>query len=135
MGLSQMQRLDSFVEGRHQVATRYNELLSPLPLVTPWQHADSYSAYHLYVIRLKLDEVQRTQRQVYEAIYAAGVLVNLHYIPVYLQPYYAKMDFGRGYCPQAERYYSEAISIPLYPGLTQAQQDRVVAVISEAIGA
>jgi dTDP-4-amino-4,6-dideoxygalactose transaminase len=82
-----------------------------------------------------LDEVQRTQRQVYEAIYSAGVLVNLHYIPVYLQPYYAEMGFGRGYCPQAERYYSEAISIPLYPGLTQVQQDRVVAVISEAIGA
>ena len=135
LGLSQMQRIDSFVEGRHQVATRYNELLSPLPLVTPWQHADSYSAYHLYVIRLKLDEVQRTQRQIYEAIYSAGVLVNIHYIPVYLQPYYAEMGFGRGYCPQAERYYSEAISIPLYPGLTQVQQGRVVAVISEAIGA
>ena len=135
LGLSQMQRLNSFVEGRHQVAARYNELLSQLPLVTPWQHPDSYSAYHLYIIRLKLDEIQRTQRQVYEAIYAAGVLVNIHYIPVYLQPYYAKMDFSRGYCPQAERYYSEAISIPLYPGLTEAQQDRVVAVINEAISA
>jgi len=133
LGLSQLQRLDDFVAGRHVVAERYNALLSPLSLVTPWQHTDSYSAYHLYVIRLKLDEIKRTQRQVYEAMYAAGVLVNLHYIPVYLQPYYQQMDFRPGYCPQAEKYYAEAVSIPMYPGLTEAQQDRVVAVILEAI--
>jgi dTDP-4-amino-4,6-dideoxygalactose transaminase len=82
-----------------------------------------------------LDEINKTQRQVYGALHAAEILVNLHYIPVYRQPYYERMGFSVGHCPQAEQYYSEAISIPLYPGLTAAQQDQVVAVIREAIGA
>lgn len=135
LGISQMQRLDEFVSRRHAIAGRYDQLLSTLPLLTPWQHADSYSGYHLYVIRLKLQEINKTQRQVYEALHASGIIVNLHYIPVYRQPYYEKMGFSVGYCPQAEQYYSEAISIPLYPGLTPGQQDRVVAAIREAIDA
>ena len=135
LGLSQMQRLDEFVTQRHAVAKRYDHLLSVLPVLIPWQHAESYSGYHLYVIRLKLDEINKTQHQVSAALRAAEILVNLHYIPVYRQPYYEQMGFSVGYCPQAEQYYSEAISIPLYPGLTAAQQDRVVAVMREAIGA
>lgn len=135
LGLSQMQRLDAFVTQRHAIAKRYDQLLSALPVLTPWQHTDSYSGYHLYVIRLKLDEINKTQRQVYGALHAAEILVNLHYIPVYRQPYYEQMGFSVGHCPQAEQYYSEAISIPLYPGLTAAQQDKVVAVIRNAIGA
>jgi UDP-4-amino-4,6-dideoxy-N-acetyl-beta-L-altrosamine transaminase len=135
LGLSQMQRLDEFVIRRQAIAKRYDQLLSALPVVVPWQHLDSYSSYHLYVIRLKLDKINKTQRQVYEAIYSAGILVNLHYIPVYRQPYYERMGFSAGYCPEAEQYYSESLSIPLYPGLTEAQQDKVVMVIGEAIGA
>jgi UDP-4-amino-4,6-dideoxy-N-acetyl-beta-L-altrosamine transaminase len=135
LGLSQMQRLDEFVTQRHAVAKRYDHLLSVLPVLIPWQHAESYSGYHLYVIRLKLDEINKTQHQVYDALRAAEILVNLHYIPVYRQPYYEQMGFCIGYCPQAEQYYSEVISIPLYPGLTAAQQDRVVAVMREAVGA
>jgi len=134
LGLSQMQRLDVFVTHRHAIAKRYDQLLSALPVLTPWQQADSYSGFHLYVIRLKLDEINKTQHQVYDALRAAEILVNLNYIPVYRQPYYEKMGFGIGYCTQAEQYYSEAISIPLYPGLTELQQDRVVAKIREAIG-
>jgi dTDP-4-amino-4,6-dideoxygalactose transaminase len=135
LGLSQMQRLDVFVTQRHAIAERYDQLLSTLPVLTPWQQADSYSGYHLYVIRLKLNEINKTQRQVYDALRAAEILVNLHYIPVYRQPYYEQMGFSAGYCPQAEQYYSEVITIPLYPGLTAVLQDRVVAVIREAIGA
>jgi UDP-4-amino-4,6-dideoxy-N-acetyl-beta-L-altrosamine transaminase len=135
LGLSQLKRLDDFVAERHSLAENYDELLSGLPVVTPHQSADCYSAYHLYVIRLKLNEMKRSHREVYESICAAGVLVNLHYIPVYLQPYYQKMGFRRGYCPEAEAYYAEAISIPLYPGLTEAQQARVVDVITEAVSA
>jgi UDP-4-amino-4,6-dideoxy-N-acetyl-beta-L-altrosamine transaminase len=133
LGLSQMQRLDAFVTKRHVLAKRYDQLLSTLPILTPWQHADSYSGYHLYVIRLKLSEINKTQRQVFDALHAAEILVNLHYIPVYRQPYYEQMGFSVGHCPQAEQYYSEAISIPLYPGLTDAQQVHVVAVIREAV--
>lgn len=135
LGLSQMQRLNEFVSQRHTIAKRYDQLLSTLPVLTPWQQADSYSGYHLYVIRLKLNEIKKTQRQIYDAFHAAEIFVNLHYIPVYRQPFYELMGFRFGYCPEAEHYYSEAISIPLYPGLTAAQQDQVVAVLREAVGA
>ena len=126
LGLSQMQRLDTFVTQRHIIARRYDQLLADLPVLIPWQHADNYSGYHLYVIRLKLDLINKTQRQIHAALLKNGVNVNLHYIPVYRQPYYAKMGFNVGYCPQAERYYSEVISIPMYPGLTEVQQLDVV---------
>ena len=132
LGLSQMQRLDEFVTKRHAIAQRYDEWLANMPVVTPWQHADGYSSFHLYVIRLKLGETEKTHRQVYEELRAAGILINLHYIPVYRQPYYEQMGFKDGYCTQAEKYYSEVISIPMYPGLTEAQQDRVVASLRAA---
>ncbi len=135
LGLSQLQRLDEFVAKRQTIAKRYDELLANMPIVTPWQHPDSYSSYHLYLIRLKLGEISKTHRQVYEAMHAAGILVNLHYIPVYRQPYYEQMGFRAGYCQQAERYYAEALSLPMYPGLTEALQDSVVAALGSAVGA
>ena len=133
LGLSQMQRLNEFISKRHTIAAQYDQMLSILPVVTPWQHPDSYSSYHLYIIRLKLDEIKKTHRQVYEALRAAGILVNLHYIPVYRQPYYEMMGFKLGYCAQAELFYSEVISIPMYPGFTDEQQNYVVAEIEKAI--
>lgn len=133
LGLSQMKRLDEFVSKRYSIALRYDHLLADMPVVTPWQHADSYSSFHLYPIRLKLADIKKTHRQVYEEMRAAGILVNLHYIPVYLQPYYEKKGFQAGYCPEAERYFSEVISIPMYPCLSDAQQNRVVASLQEAV--
>jgi len=133
LGLSQMQRLEEFVAKRHFLAKRYDNMLSDMPVLTPWQHSNGYSSYHLYIIRLKLDEIKKTHRQVYEALRAAGILVNLHYIPVYRQPYYEMMGFKLGYCAQAELFYSEAISLPMYPGLTEDQQDYVVTEIEKAI--
>jgi len=133
LGISQMHRLDEFVILRHTLARRYNQMLSALPVVQPWQHPDGYTSYHLYVIRLKLDEISKTQREVYEMLRAAGVLVNLHYIPVYRQPYYEQMGFSAGYCAEAEQYYSEAISLPMYPGLTEQQQDYVVSVLENVL--
>jgi UDP-4-amino-4,6-dideoxy-N-acetyl-beta-L-altrosamine transaminase len=134
LGLSQMRRLDEFVTQRHVIAKRYNQLLADLPVNTPWQHEDSYSGLHLYVIRLKLAEMGKTHRQVFEAMRALGIGVNLHYIPVYHQPYYENLGFKTGYCLEAEQYYAEAISLPMYPGLTEAQQDLVVTALHEAIG-
>ena len=133
LGLSQMRRLNEFVTQRQAIAKRYDHFLSVLPVLTPWQHAESYSSYHLYVIRLKLDEINKTQHQVYGALRAAEILVNLHYIPVYRQPYYEQMGFSAGHCPQAENYYSEVISIPMYSGLTEAQQGRVVHALMKAL--
>ena len=126
LGASQMSRLDEFVARRHALAARYDELLAGFPLITPWQHADSYSGLHLYVIRLKLGEIGKTHRQVFEALRTEGVGVNLHYIPVYRQPYYEALRFKVGHCPEAEQYYAEAISLPLYPGLSEAMQDKVI---------
>ena len=134
LGMSQMRRLDEFVTKRHIIAKRYDQQLSTLPLLTPWQHEAGYSSYHLYVIRLQLDEINKTQHQVYDELSARKLGINLHYIPVYRQPYYEKMGFKAGYCPQAEQYYSEAISIPLYPTMSEAQQDKVVSIIRETIG-
>lgn len=126
LGASQMTRLDEFVEKRHLIAERYNNILVGLPLRTPWQHPDGYSSYHLYPIRLNLDEVEKTQRQVYDALHAAGIQANLHYIPVYRQPYYESMGFKAGYCPEAERYHKTTISLPMYPALSEIEQDYVI---------
>jgi UDP-4-amino-4,6-dideoxy-N-acetyl-beta-L-altrosamine transaminase len=133
LGLSQMQRLDEFVTKRHAIAKRYDQLLTDMPVVTPWQNLDSYSGFHLYVIRLKLGEISRTHRQVFEALRAAGIGVNLHYIPVYRQPHYENLGFKVGHSPKAEQYYAEAISLPMYPGLAEVQQDKVVAALRQAI--
>ena len=134
LGLSQMQRLDEFVIKRHIIAERYTQILSDLPVITPWQHPDCYSSYHLYVIRLKLAVINKTHREVYEALREAGILVNLHYIPVYRQPYYEEMGFRIGYCLQAEKYYSDAISIPMYSGLTNIDVNKISKILFKVIG-
>ena len=133
LGLSQFKRLDAFVEGRHAIAQRYDRDLSNFPLKTPWQHADSYSSYHLYPIRLSLNCITKTQREVYDYLRTNGILVNLHYIPVYLQPFYQAMGFKAGYCPEAENFYHECISIPMYPLMTDEMQNRVVTSLKRAI--
>lgn len=133
LGVSQMTRLTRYVRRRHEIAGRYNRLLADLPVTLPWQHPDSYSAYHLYVIRLQLENMRATHLQVFEHFRARDIMVNLHYIPVHTQPYYEKMGFRPGDYPEAERYYREAISIPMHPKLTDAEQDFVVEVLREAV--
>jgi UDP-4-amino-4,6-dideoxy-N-acetyl-beta-L-altrosamine transaminase len=133
LGLSQMQRLDAFVAQRHALAQRYDELLAELPLVLPWQHPDSHSGLHLYVIRLCLDRIHKTHRDAFEGLRAQGIGVNVHYIPVHTQPYYAQMGFAVGDYPQAEQYYAQAISLPMFQDLTHAQQDHVVAALRQAL--
>jgi len=133
LGLSQMQRLDKYVAKRHALAARYDELLKDLPVTTPWQHADSYSGLHLYVIRLQLDVIKASHREVFESLRTTGIGVNLHYIPVYRQPYYARLGFKPSDFPQAEHYYAEAISLPMYPGLTETEQAQVVAAFKEVL--
>lgn len=133
LGVSQMERLEAYVGRRHEIADRYRLLLGDLPITLPWQHPDSYSAYHLYVIRLQLDNMAATHRQVFEHMRAHDIMVNLHYIPVHTQPYYQEMGFREGDYPEAEQYYREAISIPMHPSLTDAEQDLVVEVLREAI--
>ncbi|MBT9547224.1 MAG: UDP-4-amino-4,6-dideoxy-N-acetyl-beta-L-altrosamine transaminase [Candidatus Sericytochromatia bacterium] len=132
LGLSQMTRLETFIKQRHFLASRYDQLLATLPVITPWQHPDSYSGLHLYVIRLKLAEIQRTRLEIFNYLRSAEIGVNIHYIPIYRQAYYAQMGFQASDFPESEKYYAETLTLPLYPTLTEADQDRVVQVLKEA---
>lgn len=133
LGVSQIKRLDSYVKRRHEIAEFYNVQLADMPLLLPWQHPDSYSAYHLYVIRVKLDQVKASHLQIFEALRAKDIMVNLHYIPVHTQPFYQEMGFRAGDFPKAEQYYREAISIPMHPTLTEDDLHEVVVSIREAV--
>ena len=133
LGISQMERLDAYVSRRHELASRYSHLLPDLPVTVPWQHPDSYSGLHLYVIRLQLDRITKSHRQVFEALRASGIGVNLHYIPVHTQPYYRSLGFTPGLFPEAEQYYSEAISLPMYSSLSHEQQDSVVMALRDIL--
>ncbi|MBK1636515.1 UDP-4-amino-4,6-dideoxy-N-acetyl-beta-L-altrosamine transaminase [Rhodovulum adriaticum] len=130
LGLSQLGQLDAFVARRRELAARYDDALADLALRRPGRQAGACSAWHLYVIRL--DDRTR-HRGVFEALRAGGIGVNLHYIPVHLQPYYRELGFGSGDFPVAEDYYARAISIPLHAGLTDDEQSSVVDAISQAL--
>jgi dTDP-4-amino-4,6-dideoxygalactose transaminase len=126
LGLSQLNKLDGFIERRRELAARYDRLLAYLPLTLPSAQPEAESAWHLYVVRLQTERINLSHRQVFEGLRAAGVGVNLHYIPLHLQPYYRDLGFAEGDFPLAERYYAEAISLPLFPLLSDEQQDYVV---------
>lgn len=133
LGLKQVERIEDFLKQRREIATRYDEGLVDLPITLPFQIPSGLSSFHLYPIRLHLNEINKTQKQVWAELYSAGILVNLLYIPVYLQPFYEALGFKRGYCPEAESYFKETISIPMYPSLTIEQQNRVIDTISEVV--
>lgn len=134
LGLSQMNRLDEFVASRHAIAERYNDLLQEEWLELPFQHPDTYSGLHLYIIRVKKNKQGITHRQLFEKLRNAGILVNLHYIPVYRHPYYEVLGYDKNEFPNAESYYSEAISIPMYATLSKVDQQFVVDAIKKPFG-
>lgn len=135
LGLSQLSQLDQFVGRRHELSRRYDELLYDLPVVTPYQMEDGYSGRHLYVIQLQQARLQRSRGEIFRALRESGIGVNIHYIPVHLQPYYKNFGYSSGDYPNAERYYNDALSLPLYPGLSADDQDRVVEVLSKLLAA
>jgi UDP-4-amino-4,6-dideoxy-N-acetyl-beta-L-altrosamine transaminase len=129
LGISQMQRLHEYVTLRHEIARIYNERLADLPLDLPWQHPDGNTSYHLYVARLKMGQCRISQRELFEGLRAKGVGVNLHYIPVPLQPYYAQMGSGMKNLPEAARYYAEALSLPIFPRLERKELEHTLAAL------
>ncbi len=133
LAASQLKRIGKFVKKRNNLAERYTSDLRNLPLELPWINEDCLSAYHLYVIRLKLHEISNNQRQVFEFLQKMGILVNVHYIPVHLQPIYRKIGFKNGDFPLAEKYYKEAISIPLFFELKEDQRKYVVSILRQAL--
>jgi UDP-4-amino-4,6-dideoxy-N-acetyl-beta-L-altrosamine transaminase len=133
LGVSQMERLDEFVTLRHKRQIRYDELLKDLSITTPYQDLNSYSALHLYPIKIQIDKVKSTRKEIFEALRKNDIGVNVHYIPVHTQPYYENMGFKKGDFPNAERYYESAISIPLFHVMTFEQQDQVIAALEKVL--
>lgn len=131
LGHSQLKRLDQFMERRQALAERYDQLLQSLPVIRPWQDPAGRSAWHLYVIQLE----QHDRRRVFEAMRASGIGVNVHYIPIHLQPFYRERGSREGDCPEAERYYHRALSLPMFPALSLDQQDEVVRALDQALTA
>jgi UDP-4-amino-4,6-dideoxy-N-acetyl-beta-L-altrosamine transaminase len=133
LGCSQIKRLDAYVARRHEIAGIYDDAFRLLPVVTPSHQSGAHSALHLYVVRLRLDEIPVGRREVFLSLRAKGIGVNVHYIPVHLHPYYARMGFRPNDFPEAERYYAEAISLPMFPTLTRAQQGIVIGALQESL--
>lgn len=134
LGVSQMRRIEAFVRRRRELAQRYDRALQQLPVICPWQHPDVASAYHLYPIRIDPTRCQSSRARVFGAMRAAGIGVNVHYIPVHTQPYYQRLGFRPGTFPQAEKYYEQCMSLPLFATLSEADQDRVIRSLGEALG-
>ena len=133
LGISQLNRLHEFIEKRHLLFVNYAEQLTGLPIVTPQQISDRNSSLHLYVIRLQESQIGISRREVFDELRKNGVGVNIHYIPIHLQPYFKNMGFKSGDFPEAERYYSEAISIPLHHGMTSNDQEKIINCIKKIL--
>jgi UDP-4-amino-4,6-dideoxy-N-acetyl-beta-L-altrosamine transaminase len=133
LGSSQMFRLDEFVKRRRYLANRYNKLLADLPVKLPYQQPDSKSSWHVYVIRLDLDQVKIDKQTIFAKMRKLEINLNLHYIPVHTQPYYQEIGFKKGDFPVSEQYYKEVFTLPLYYSLTDKQQDYIVESLREVL--
>ena len=131
LGLSQLSRLQSFVNERNRIAQQYSTELSSLPLDLPQINTEHFSAFHLYIIRLSGKDITSERLKLYEYLKAKGLGVNVHYIPIHSQPYYKNLGFSPELCPKAMDFYSRIISIPIFPDMTQADRKYVVETIRE----
>jgi UDP-4-amino-4,6-dideoxy-N-acetyl-beta-L-altrosamine transaminase len=133
LGESQLSRLSDYVERRNELASRYDTLLAGLPLQLPTVQAENRSAFHIYVVRVLRGKANKTHRQVYDRLRQLDIGVNLHYMPVHLQPYYRDLGFREGQFPEAEAYGASAITLPLYPSMSDEQQDQVVQAMGDVL--
>jgi UDP-4-amino-4,6-dideoxy-N-acetyl-beta-L-altrosamine transaminase len=130
LGLSQMKRLDEFVRCRHEIAEQYNHSLNQEVFVTPQQHPDTFSSFHLYPIRVRSGVVGQSQAGISRSLVDAEIHINHHYIPVYRHPYFESLGFRAGYCPEAEEYFRQTISLPMFPALSALEQKRVIELLN-----
>jgi len=126
LGASQMRRIDAFIARRKEIADHYDTAFASLPISVPQRSADADSAWHLYVIQVDEARTGKSRKAVFDALRAQGIQVNVHYIPVHLQPYYRNLGFTPGDFPAAEHYYAQHITLPLYPGLTEEEQGQII---------
>lgn len=132
IGLSQFKRIDKYIDARNIIAEKYNDNLSSFPLKLPSINSNIKSSFHLYVILLEENDTNY-HKKVFSSLREKKILVNLHYLPVYFHPYYKKLGFKKGICPNAELFYNKAISIPIYPTLTIKDQDYIVESLAESL--
>tara|TARA_B100000787_G_C16195161_1_gene300247 strand:- start:815 stop:1993 length:1179 start_codon:yes stop_codon:yes gene_type:complete len=133
LGISQLNRIDSFVSSRRNIAKFYDESLSSTGYILPFQNGNTKSSYHLYPIRVNIEKCKKKQKDIYDYLEEANIFANLHYIPIYRQPFFEKLGFKEGYCPESEAFHRETISIPVYPDLKKEDQERVISVLTEAL--
>ncbi len=132
LGVSQLTRLGQYVERRNALADRYEYELAHLPLQLPTVTAGNRSSFHLFVVRVS-EAARQTRDQLFDALRNRGIGVNMHYLPVHLQPYYRALGGRPGLCPESEAYAATAMTLPLYPALTDAQQDHVINAVKELL--
>lgn len=134
LGTSQLKKVDKFVELRRKYVAMYNEAFKDIDeIITPFQHEDGQSSWHLYIIRLKLDKLTASRREIFEALQQQNIGVNVHYIPVHLQPYYQQLGYKKGICPNAEKLYEEMITLPLFPAMSEKDVHDVIKAVKRTI--
>lgn len=136
LGISQMDKLDSFITRRREIVSKYNEAFSDLDAInTPFEEDFSNSGWHIYVITLNLDKLTVGRKEVFEALQKENIGVNVHYLPVYLHPYYKKLGYEKGLCPVAEDIYNRMITLPLFPAMTENDVQDVITAVKKVINA
>ena len=133
LGLSQLQRIDVFINQRNRIAARYDDAFASTQVAIPHINSDCISAFHLYIARYDFEKSDVTRIQLFQDMKDSGVLLNLHYIPIYRQPYYSKMGFDPKMFPNTERYYKQAFSVPMYADLTEADQNMVISSLLDTL--
>lgn len=133
LGISQLSFVEEFLEKRRTIARVFSEHFENTPIILPAQHPDTLSSFHLYPIRVPSSCLANTQMEVYKFLHGLGIIVNLHYIPVYLQPYFRRLGFKKGYCPESELFFKEAISIPIHPSLTKPEIEKIISALKKIV--
>ncbi|MDQ0161933.1 UDP-4-amino-4,6-dideoxy-N-acetyl-beta-L-altrosamine transaminase [Aeribacillus alveayuensis] len=134
LGTSQLKKIDQFVELRRKYVSIYNEAFKEMDeIITPFQHENGESSWHLYIIRLNLDKLTASRREIFEALHQQNIGVNVHYIPVYFQPYYQQLGYQKGICPNAEKLYNEMITLPLFPAMSEKDVHDVIKAVKQTI--
>jgi perosamine synthetase len=134
LGTSQLKKIDKFIELRRKYVAMYNEAFKDMDeIITPFQHEDGQSSWHLYIIRLKLDKLKASRREIFEALQQQNIGVNVHYIPVYFQPYYQQLGYKKGICPNAEKLYEEMITLPLFPAMSEEDVNSVIEAVKRVV--
>lgn len=129
-----MNKIDDFIEKRRSIAAYYDKAFGKMSaLITPCEKEDRKSGYHLYVIKLVLEELKVSRKEIFEALRAENIGVNVHYIPVYYHPYYRELGYKKGICPTAEKVYEQIITLPLFPKMTDQDAQDVVKAVEKVI--